>query len=165
MSIVSRMLLLVFFLLFLLLLITFCFFREIQISGTAIVNNTVIQEPVSMRYYLFEIHEDATLPLVKVFECIGYQTVWVDKNTCTISNDMETYALDLSKHTLIGKNKHGTEENFLYFGGGETHGVIQEGDQEIYVNYYTIQNLMRMIGKTITRHFDFTKKELIIFIE
>ena len=144
------------------LLLAFYFFREINMNGTAIVNGTVLLEPVTLRYYLFENHEDAILPLVKVLESLGYRTSWENDSICLIERGEETYILDLSESTLTGLNKFGIEENYLVFAPGETHGVVQAGDREIYVNYYVLDSMMMRTGNNISRHFDFAKKELLI---
>ena len=157
----KKILLLLAGVLLLALLIAFVFFREIRVSGTAILNGKELSEPITLRYFLFEIHGDAIVPLVKSYECLGYRSTWESDTVCRIEKGEEEYLLDLSARTFISMKGSRIGENILFFGGGENHGVIRVEEKEVYINLGVLRVMQMMLGKTYRCNIDFWHHQLV----
>lgn len=141
------------------LLIAFVFFREIEVSGTAILNGKELSEPIVLKRCLFE-HDDAVLPLVKSYECLGYHCTWESDTVCRIENGEEEYLLDLSARTFISMKGRRVGENLLTPPPGSSHGVIRAAEKEMYVNTEIFHGMQIRLGKPTTMEINIWKRQL-----
>lgn len=145
-------------------ILLFCCSPAIRFSGTAILNGKTLSEPIQMRRFLFELHDDAILPLIGSYECLGYQTIWESDTVCRIEKEEEAYVLDLSERTLISVKNRRVGENLLLFPPGENHGVIRLEGKELYVNTGVFLGMQIRLGFPVHLDIDLWNRQVAITI-
>ena len=146
------------------ILIAFLFFRETEIrfSGTALINGKELSEPVTLRLFPFQICQEAILPLVKTYECLGYRAEWESDSVCRIENEEEAFILDLAAHTFISMKGKREGENLLMPAPGETHGVIRIAEREVYVNLGIFRGMRMRLGARTHVDIDYWHRTLVL---
>ena len=103
------------------------------------------------------------IPVVKLFESIGYTVTWTDEHNAVIERDDLRILLDLKTHRLDVDDEHDHWDRFtLMPGDTEEDFIVREEDHELLVCSDYVQSAFELLLIDIEISADFNNSKVLI---